>query len=64
MGKTPETSDPRRTAPLLGSLRLFAEAGIERVRAKSLAQTGYLMELMDAEGLTSPGFGYRIGTNP
>ena len=27
------------TAPLLGSLRIFAEAGIERMRAKSLAQT-------------------------
>jgi kynureninase len=49
-------------APLLGSLRLFSEAGIERVRAKSLAQTAYLIDLLDASGLTAEPFGYRIGT--
>ena len=41
------------TAPLLGSLRLFDEAGIERMRAKSLALTGYLIELLEATGLTA-----------
>lgn len=50
------------TAPLLGSLRLFAEAGIDRVRAKSLAQTAYLIDLLEASGLTTEPYGYRIGT--
>jgi kynureninase len=50
------------TAPLLGSLRLFAEAGIERVRAKSLAQTAYLIDLLEASGLTADPYRYRIGT--
>ncbi|MEA2512702.1 MAG: kynureninase [Thermomicrobiales bacterium] len=50
------------TAPLVGSLRLFAEAGIDRVRAKSLAQTAYLIDLLEALGLTAEPYGYRIGT--
>lgn len=50
------------TAPLLGSLRIFAEAGIERVREKSLQQTAYLIDLIEAMGLTEPPYGYRIGT--
>ena len=50
------------TAPLLGSLRIFAEAGIDAVRAKSLAQTAYLIDLLEATGLTAPETGYRIGT--
>ena len=33
-------------APLLGSLAVVAEAGIDRIRAKSLAQTAYLRERM------------------
>jgi kynureninase len=49
-------------APLRGSLRLFAEAGIDALRAKSLAQTGYLIDLLEADGLTDPCFGYGIGT--
>lgn len=49
-------------APLLGSLRLFAEAGIDRVRAKSLAQTAYLIDLLEASGLTAEPYRYRIGT--
>lgn len=36
-------------APLLGSLRVFADAGIERVRAKSLRLTAYLIDLIDEE---------------
>jgi kynureninase len=35
-------------APLKGSLALLAEAGIDRVRAKSLALTGFVMALTDA----------------
>ena len=50
------------TAPLLGSLRIYEEAGIERLREKSLALTGYLMDLLETTGLTTPRYGYRIGT--
>lgn len=50
------------TAPLLGSLKIFREAGMDRVRKKSLAQTGYLMNLLEASGLLDPSYGYAIGT--
>lgn len=50
------------TVALLGSLRIFAEAGIARVRAKSTAQTAYLIELIEGMGLTGERYGYRIGT--
>ena len=46
-------------APMLGSLEMFAEAGIERVRQKSLGLTCYLMEQVE-ERLS--GMGFRIGT--
>ncbi len=36
-------------APLIGSLELFNEAGIERIRTKSLRINQYLMDLLDAE---------------
>jgi kynureninase len=36
-------------APLLGSLEMIEEAGIERMRAKSLALTAYLMQLIETE---------------
>ncbi|MDP9364112.1 MAG: kynureninase [Chloroflexota bacterium] len=49
-------------APLRGALRHFAEAGIGALRERSLALTGYLMELMEAEGLLGDAFGYGIGT--
>jgi kynureninase len=50
------------SAPLVGSLAIFAEAGIERVRAKSLAMTRYLMDLLTAEGLLGVPYNYAIGT--
>lgn len=46
-------------APLLGSLEMFGEAGIEQVRKKSLRLTQYLMDLIQSE-LT--GYGFEIGS--
>ncbi|HEX5500411.1 MAG TPA: kynureninase [Thermomicrobiales bacterium] len=56
------TPSPLACAPLRGSLRLFAEAGIAQVRETSLALTGYVMDLLEAEGLTAEPYGYAIGT--
>ncbi len=46
-------------APLGGSLEMVAEAGIEKIRAKSLRLTDFLMELADAELAE---FGFQVGT--
>jgi len=43
------------SAPLLGALQIFGEAGIERLRLKSLRQTAYLIYLID-QVLTPLGF--------
>jgi kynureninase len=50
------------TAPLRGALRLHHEAGIDRLREKSLAQTAWLMDLLEASGLTADRYGYDLGT--
>ena len=47
--------------PLEASLRLFQEAGLGRLRAKSLALTSYLIDLVDAE-LAAPPYLFRVGT--
>jgi len=47
--------------PLEASLRLFQEAGLGRLRAKSLALTSYLIDLVDAE-LAAPPYAFRVGT--
>ncbi|GAA0466686.1 kynureninase [Alkalibacillus silvisoli] len=47
-------------APLIGSLELFEEAGIEQIRAKSLHATAYLMYLVEKYLLE---YGFTIG-NP
>ncbi|MDR4886844.1 kynureninase [Fredinandcohnia sp. QZ13] len=46
-------------APLLGSLDMFAEAGIKHIRTKSLLLTNFLMELIDTELV---GMGFAIGS--
>lgn len=48
------------SAPLIGSLSMFGEVGIDAIRAKSLMLTGYMMELIDSE-LSGHGF---ISRNP
>jgi kynureninase len=52
------------TVPLRGSLRLFHEAGIEALRAKSLAQTGYLASVLEETGMTAPPYDFASGTPP
>ncbi|MFJ7724746.1 kynureninase [Neobacillus sp. NPDC097160] len=46
-------------APLIGSLEIFTEAGIENIREKSLKINQYLMNLIDHE---LAGMGFFIGT--
>ncbi|HEY2158865.1 MAG TPA: kynureninase [Isosphaeraceae bacterium] len=46
-------------APLIGALEMVREAGIEAIRAKSLALTAYLRELADSE---LAGFGFELAT--
>jgi len=49
-------------ASLLGSLGLFAEAGVDALREKSLRLTTYLMDLVEETGMLEPAYGYAIGT--
>jgi kynureninase len=49
------------TAPLEGAIRMINEAGIERIREKSLKITAYLMFLVD-EMLSDPPYCFFIGT--
>jgi kynureninase len=49
------------TAPIEGSLRMIKEAGIDRIREKSIKITGYLMYLID-EMLSKPPYSYSIAT--
>jgi kynureninase len=46
------------SAALLGSLAIFEEAGIEAIRAKSLTQTDYLIDLIEGMGLCDPPYHY------
>jgi kynureninase len=47
---------------VLGSIAIFEEAGIDAIRAKSLAQTEYLIDLIERSGLCDAPYCYRIGT--
>ena len=49
------------TAPIEGSLYIMREAGIQRIREKSLEITAYLMHLID-ETLSKPPYNYGIAT--
>jgi len=49
------------TAPLEGSLRIYQEAGIERLRDKSIRLTNYLIYLMDTL-LPEEKSGFRVGS--
>ena len=49
-------------APLEGSLKIFQEAGIDRVREKSLKLTSYLVFLLNERGLTASPYNFRIGS--
>ena len=58
-----ELATPKRASedPLRASLAIFREAGIERIREKSLKLTRFLMDLVDE--MAGPPFHYSIG-NP
>ncbi|WP_289141400.1 kynureninase [uncultured Brevibacillus sp.] len=47
-------------APLIGSLEIFAEAGIDRLRSKSLQLTNYMLYLIGQE---LDGMGFTIGNS-
>lgn len=49
-------------APIIGSMDIIDEAGIDAIRTKSLALTDYLIDLLEAGGLTQSPYGYGIGT--
>jgi len=49
------------SAPLLGSLAILEEAGIDAVRKKSLQMTRFLIEMTD-EFLASEPYGFSVGT--
>jgi kynureninase len=49
------------TAPLYGALRMFHEASMAAIRAKSLKQTAYLMYLIDTY-LTEAPYHFTVGT--
>ncbi len=49
------------SAPLEGALKIILEAGIERIRMKSLKMTSYLIYLID-ELLSKPPYSFSIGT--
>ena len=49
-------------APLIGSLRITQEAGIDNMRRKSLSLTRYMMDLIHSSGLTDSPYEYTIGT--
>jgi kynureninase len=49
-------------APLLGSLKIIEDAGIDTIRARSLAMTDYLIELLNESGMLEEPYSYAVGT--
>jgi kynureninase len=49
-------------APLQGSLQIFSEVGIDRIRQNSLAKTDYLIRLLEERKLLTPDYGYQLVT--
>lgn len=49
-------------APLIGSLAILNEAGIDNVRTRSQELTTYLIACMEDQGLTGADYGYTIGS--
>jgi kynureninase len=49
------------SASLYGALKIHTEAGLERIRAKSLDLTGWMISLVD-DWLSEPPYGFSIGT--
>jgi len=49
------------SAPIEGAAHLMLEAGMEKIREKSLRITGYLMFLLE-EFLSAPPYGFSVGT--
>ncbi len=49
-------------APLIGSLRMIDEAGIDTIRAASLERTDFLIRLIDEAGLLEAPYNFQIGT--
>ena len=57
MGTPPVIS----ASPLLPSLEIFGEAGMDRLREKSLGLTSFLMDILD-EALSGPPYSFTVGT--
>lgn len=49
-------------ASLLGSMAIYAEAGIDALREKSLRLTNFVIETVEAASLLGPDYGFAIGS--
>ncbi len=49
-------------APLVGSLRIFADIGIDAIRQRSLELTDYMIALIEGSGMLDAPYNFAIGT--